>query len=79
VGCGIGGLALLRFVKQSTQVRSTPTAARAGPETVAQLAGPRRSFHAQVIQYFALGHVKAQAKLFVEFHGNPFEMLNDEY
>jgi hypothetical protein len=57
-----------KFFEQSFQVRAAPSTAGAGTITIGQLSGTTRFFHANIIDNFSLGHVKAKAKFVIEIH-----------
>jgi hypothetical protein len=78
-GIGQIGIGQLRPVflggfEQLSQVRTTPTATRAGAEALAHLAGAAWLLHLQKVQHFSLGNVEAEAKFVVELHE---ETIND--
>jgi hypothetical protein len=56
------------YVKQTVQKGTAPTAPGAGAKTFCQLAGARRTFHADKVRHFPLGYMKAEAKFVVGLH-----------
>jgi hypothetical protein len=48
---------------------NAPSAAGSRPSTITQLAGDARTVHAEMVQYFSLRDVEAEADFVVELHG----------